>query len=410
MARSAPTKPVRSLPICARIRTRSARRSRASTLCAGSSMRPRRLSRRQAATRRRGSPCPPISTVSSRSSRCSAPATPAAGRGRATDGRASRKHRRQPRPGGDRKPKSRQSKPCSTKPKRRWRPTKPAMLRVSRRVHDPAARGLEALLIVVAMLAFLNKADRPELTRPVHFGWTSALAAGVATWWVATSLISVSGASRELTEGFGSLLAAAVLLFVGIWMHGKAQAGQWQRYIREKLDNALVEGSRWFLFSSPSSPSIARSSRRSCSSPRWPRRARRQPRRRRTGRALRWPRSRSRCCATAGSCRSANSSPTARHWSRCSPLSWPARASPRSRRPASSPMHPLAALPQHLHARHLPDLAGHRRAGRDIARVAPRFRAGIAGHRGDWRRLRLASPPAAALSHLNWKRRATWRA
>ena len=99
------------------------------------------------------------------------------------------------------------------------------------------------------MLAFLNKADRPELTRPVHIGWTSALAAGVPTWWVATSLISVSGASRELTEGFGSLLAAAVLLFVGIWMHGKAQAGQWQRYIREKLHNALASDSRWFLFS-----------------------------------------------------------------------------------------------------------------------------------------------------------------
>jgi high-affinity iron transporter len=109
--------------------------------------------------------------------------------------------------------------------------------------------GLEALLIVVAMLAFLNKAERPELTRPVHAGWTSALAAGVVTWWVATSLITVSGASRELTEGFGSLLAAAVLLFVGVWMHGKAQAGQWQRYIREKLHNALTGDSRWFLFS-----------------------------------------------------------------------------------------------------------------------------------------------------------------
>jgi high-affinity iron transporter len=109
--------------------------------------------------------------------------------------------------------------------------------------------GLEALLIVVAMLAFLNKADRPELTRPVHVGWISALAAGVLTWWVATSLITVSGASRELTEGFGSLLAAAILLFVGIWMHGKAQAGQWQRYIREKLHNALARDSGWFLFS-----------------------------------------------------------------------------------------------------------------------------------------------------------------
>jgi high-affinity iron transporter len=109
--------------------------------------------------------------------------------------------------------------------------------------------GLEALLIVVAMLAFLNKAERPELTRSVHVGWIGALAAGVLTWWIATSLITVSGASRELTEGFGSLLAAAVLLFVGIWMHGKAQAGQWQRYIREKLHNALARDSRWFLFS-----------------------------------------------------------------------------------------------------------------------------------------------------------------
>jgi high-affinity iron transporter len=109
--------------------------------------------------------------------------------------------------------------------------------------------GLEALLIVVAMLAFLNKADRTELTRPVHFGWIGALAAGVLTWWVATRMISVSGAGRELTEGFGSLLAAAVLLFVGIWMHGKAQAGQWQRYIRDKLGKALARDSRWFLFS-----------------------------------------------------------------------------------------------------------------------------------------------------------------
>lgn len=109
--------------------------------------------------------------------------------------------------------------------------------------------GLEALLIVVAMLAFLAKADRPELARPVHYGWTSALGAGALTWVVATSLISVSGASRELTEGFGSLLAAAVLLFVGIWMHGKAQAGEWQRYIREKLHRAVTSDSRWFLFS-----------------------------------------------------------------------------------------------------------------------------------------------------------------
>ena len=108
--------------------------------------------------------------------------------------------------------------------------------------------GLEALLIIVGILAFLRKADRTEMERPVHYGWVSALVAGGLTWWAATSLIAVSGASREVTEGFGSLLAAAVLLFVGIWMHGKAQAGQWQRYIREKMNHALTRRSAWFLF------------------------------------------------------------------------------------------------------------------------------------------------------------------
>jgi high-affinity iron transporter len=109
--------------------------------------------------------------------------------------------------------------------------------------------GLEALLIVVGMLAFLKKGGRPDMVRPVHYGWATALAAGAATWLVATTLISISGATRELTEGFGSIFAALVLLFVGIWMHGKGQADEWQRYIRQRMDNALSKGSAWFLFS-----------------------------------------------------------------------------------------------------------------------------------------------------------------
>jgi high-affinity iron transporter len=108
--------------------------------------------------------------------------------------------------------------------------------------------GVEALLIVVAMLAFLKKGGRAEMTRPVHYGWISALFAGLLTWWAATELITVSGATRELTEGLGSVLAALVLLFVGIWMHGKAQADEWQRYIRERLSDAVTSGSAWFLF------------------------------------------------------------------------------------------------------------------------------------------------------------------
>jgi high-affinity iron transporter len=108
--------------------------------------------------------------------------------------------------------------------------------------------GLEALLIVVAMIAFLRKAERIEVMRYVHAGWLAALVAGFLTWVVATWVIGISGASREATEGFGSVFAAVVLLSVGIWMHGKAQADQWQRYIREKMTTALSGGSAWFLF------------------------------------------------------------------------------------------------------------------------------------------------------------------
>jgi high-affinity iron transporter len=86
------------------------------------------------------------------------------------------------------------------------------------------------------------------MVRTVHYGWVVALIAGLATWWAATHLLTISGASRELTEGFGSIFAALILLFVGIWMHGKAQAGQWQRYIREKMSRALTGRSAWFLF------------------------------------------------------------------------------------------------------------------------------------------------------------------
>lgn len=108
--------------------------------------------------------------------------------------------------------------------------------------------GVEALLIVVAMIAFLNKAERRDGLAYVHGGWISALLAGVLTWLAATSLITISGASREMTEGFGSLLSAVVLISVGIWMHGKSRADAWQDYIKAKLSSALSRGSAWFLF------------------------------------------------------------------------------------------------------------------------------------------------------------------
>ena len=106
--------------------------------------------------------------------------------------------------------------------------------------------GLEAVLVLAAMFAFLGKAGRREAYRYLHIGWVGALAAGVATWAVAAYVISISGATRELSEGFTALLAAGILFYMGFWLHDKAHADRWQAYINQHL-GSVGGRSLWLL-------------------------------------------------------------------------------------------------------------------------------------------------------------------
>ena len=107
--------------------------------------------------------------------------------------------------------------------------------------------GLEALLVVIALATVLLRTNRKDALKYLHFGWILALFAGVATWAVAQSLISISGASREIMEGVGALIAAIVLFYVGFWMHNKSHAAQWQTYIQRQVDTHLKTGTLWGL-------------------------------------------------------------------------------------------------------------------------------------------------------------------
>jgi len=108
--------------------------------------------------------------------------------------------------------------------------------------------GVEALLIVIGIIAFLKKAKQSTALRYVHAGWISALLAGALTWLVSTYLVAISGTSREVTEGLSSLFAAIVLLSVGLWMHQKSSSDRWQSYLNEKLSAAISSSSAWALF------------------------------------------------------------------------------------------------------------------------------------------------------------------
>jgi high-affinity iron transporter len=109
--------------------------------------------------------------------------------------------------------------------------------------------GLEALLVVLALVTVLVKTERRDAVKYVHAGWLAALAGGLLTWWAAQSLVSISGASREIMEGVAALLAAVVLFYVGFWMHSKTQADNWQTYIRDNIHRHLSSGALWGIAS-----------------------------------------------------------------------------------------------------------------------------------------------------------------
>lgn len=107
--------------------------------------------------------------------------------------------------------------------------------------------GLEAILVLAAILAFVSRSGRPEARRYVHAGWMAAIVLGVATWAVASTLISISGANREVTEGATALVASAMLLYVGYWLHDKSHTKAWTSYIHAQAGSALGSGTLWSL-------------------------------------------------------------------------------------------------------------------------------------------------------------------
>ncbi len=107
--------------------------------------------------------------------------------------------------------------------------------------------GLEAILVLAAISAFVVKTGRRDAMPYVHAGWIGAVLLGIATWVVATHLVTISGADREITEGFTALLAAAMLLYVGWWLHAKSYAQAWQAFIRDQVSAALGRRTLWAM-------------------------------------------------------------------------------------------------------------------------------------------------------------------
>ena len=99
--------------------------------------------------------------------------------------------------------------------------------------------GLEAALILAAIIAMLRVMGAADVIRYIHFGWILALVCGVLTWLAAQTVLTFSGQHRESMEGFISIFAAVALFYVGYWLHTRSEAKRWRAFIQDRVQNVL---------------------------------------------------------------------------------------------------------------------------------------------------------------------------
>ena len=99
--------------------------------------------------------------------------------------------------------------------------------------------GLEAFLILAVVLALIRTTGVKKALPWLHGGWITAVLAGIAGWFLSDYILQFGGKNREILEGVVALLAVAVLLSVGYWLHNKTHASQWKKFVEEKIGQHL---------------------------------------------------------------------------------------------------------------------------------------------------------------------------
>src|SRR5688572_3022342 len=109
--------------------------------------------------------------------------------------------------------------------------------------------GLEAILIIGAVLAFLTKTGATRRRRDVHVGVGAALLASLLTAVALETVFQLSGAQQEALEGLTMIVAAAMLFYVSYWLLSKIEVARWNKFVKSQVQDAVTGGSALALAS-----------------------------------------------------------------------------------------------------------------------------------------------------------------
>ncbi|WP_336789451.1 FTR1 family iron permease [Paenibacillus sp. MMO-177] len=110
--------------------------------------------------------------------------------------------------------------------------------------------GLEAILVLAALLAYLKRTDNQSKNVWVWSGVWTGLLLSIFLAVLLTTVIAeaTAGSAREAMEGITGLVSVLLMLSVGNWLHKKSNLQAWNKFIDDRMGNALAKGSLWSLF------------------------------------------------------------------------------------------------------------------------------------------------------------------
>ena len=100
--------------------------------------------------------------------------------------------------------------------------------------------GLEALLVVAAVIAYLVKSGNKRFAKWIYLGVVAGLAGSGLVAVLFTFLFGGSGPVQEISEGVCALIATLMLLWTSNWMLNKSSMEAWNNYIRNKTEAAVA--------------------------------------------------------------------------------------------------------------------------------------------------------------------------
>ncbi|HEV8599490.1 MAG TPA: cytochrome c/FTR1 family iron permease [Gemmatimonadales bacterium] len=109
--------------------------------------------------------------------------------------------------------------------------------------------GLEAILVIGALMAFLVRTGNAHRRRDIHLGVGAAILMSLLTAAALETVFALSPAHQEGLEGAVMLLAMVTLFYVSYWLLSKLEVAKWNRFVRGRIESALSRGSALALAS-----------------------------------------------------------------------------------------------------------------------------------------------------------------